>query len=110
MGYNMGLGLFNISNYDRNMPIMVKMRGQSTSDDLPLAIYDIFLIFIDILSSFKPEWLFQKVIMGLGLFNISNYNRNVPILVKMMGQRIFDDLPLVRYDIFLILLRFQPVF
>ena len=51
----MGLRMFNISNYDRNVPIMVKMRGQSTSDDLPLAIYDIFLIFIEILSSFLAK-------------------------------------------------------
>ena len=51
----MGLGLSENSNYDRNMPIMVKIRGQSTSDDLPLAIYDIFLIFIEILSSFLAK-------------------------------------------------------
>ena len=39
--------------------------------------------------------------MGLGLFDISNCDRNVPILVKMRGQPTFDDLPLARYDIFL---------
>ena len=48
----MELGLSENSNYDRKVPIMVEMRGQSTSDDLPLAIYDIFLIFIEILPSF----------------------------------------------------------
>ena len=48
--------------------------------------------------------------MGLRQFDISNCNRNVPILVKMRGQPTSDDLPLARYDIFLILLRFQPVF
>ena len=51
----MGLGLSNISNYDRNVLIMVKIRGQSTSDGLPLARYDIFLIFIEILSSFLAK-------------------------------------------------------
>ena len=51
----MGLGLSENSNYDRNVPIMVKMRGQSTSDDLPLAIYDIYLILIEILSSFLSQ-------------------------------------------------------
>ena len=32
------------------------------------------------------------------------------IVVKMRGQSTSDDLPLARYDIFLVLLRFQPVF
>ena len=33
-------------------------------------------------------------------FNISNYNRNVPILVKMRGQPASDDVPFSRYGIF----------
>ena len=36
-------GMFNISKYNRNVPIVVKMRGQPTSDDLTLMIYGIFL-------------------------------------------------------------------
>ena len=48
--------------------------------------------------------------MGLRQFDISNCDRNMPILVKTRGQPTSDDLPLARYNIFLILLRFQPVF
>ena len=51
----MGLGQFNISNYNKNVPTLVKMRGQPTFDDLPLAIYDIFLIFIEISASFLAK-------------------------------------------------------
>ena len=50
-----GLRQFEISNCNRNVPILVKMRGQPTSDDLPLARYDIFLISIEILSSFLAK-------------------------------------------------------
>ena len=42
--------------------------------------------------------------MGLRLFDVSNCNRNVPILVEVRGQPTFNDLPLTRYDIFLKLL------
>ena len=48
--------------------------------------------------------------MGLGLSENSNYDRNVPIMVKIKGKSTSDDLPLAIYDIFLTLLRFQPVF
>ena len=106
----MGLRQFDISNCNINVPILVKTRGQSTSDDLPLARYDIFLILLRFQPVFQPKWLFLKVIMGLRQFDISNCNRNVSILVKTRGQPTSDDLPLARYDIFLILLRFQPVF
>ena len=44
--------------------------------------------------------------MGLGLFDISNCNTNMPILVEMRGQPTLDDLPMASYDIFLKLLRF----
>ena len=35
-----GVGLFYISNCKRNLKFLVKMRGQPTFDDLPLARYD----------------------------------------------------------------------
>ena len=106
----MGLGLLEISNCNRNVPILVKTRGQPTSDDIPLARYDIFHVLLIFQPVFQPKWLFLKVIMGLRQFDFSNCNRNVPIVVKMRGQPTSDDLSLVRYDIFLILLRFQSVF
>ena len=34
------------------------------------------------------------------VFNISIYNRNVPILVKMRGQSASDDVAFSRYGIF----------
>ena len=34
------------------------------------------------------------------VFNISIYNRNIPILVKMRGQSVSDDMAFSRYGIF----------
>ena len=56
----MGLGLSENSNYERNVTTMVKMRGQSTSDELPLAIYDIFLIFIKIYPVSSQNGYFRR--------------------------------------------------
>ena len=36
-------GMFNISRCESNVPIVVKMRGQPTSADIPLMRYGIFL-------------------------------------------------------------------
>ena len=48
------LGLLAISKCNRNVPILVKTRGQPTSDELPLARYGIFLI-IEISASFLAK-------------------------------------------------------
>ena len=58
----MGLGLSENSNYGRNVPIMVKMRGQSTSDDFTIAdirhfpyIYRDFIQFLAKMAIFEGD-------------------------------------------------------
>ena len=54
---------------------------------------------------FSDNWQFFGVIMKSVMFNISNCNRNMTILVKIRGLAMFGVMPLPRYGI---LSHFQP--
>ena len=94
--------VLNISNCNRNVAIPVKMRGLTMSGDMPLPKYGT----LGVLSQFSPvkpvfsyHWLFLGVIMKSVMFNISNCNIKLTILVKMRGLTMFGVMPLPRYGI-----------
>ena len=96
-GINSGLGTVNIKECNRNLGILIKMRGESFPNILLFARYG-FLQFLPIFGTKG----------GPGSFNIENYNRNVVILVRIRDELPPYDLPLSRYAIFVVLSHFQP--
>ena len=79
-----------ISLYNRNVPIVIKMRGQSVSDDVAFRRYAIFLL-VAILATFLQKMTDFEAILKLRVFNISICDRKLPILVKMRSQSASDD-------------------
>ena len=75
------------------------------SSDVPLPKYGILSHFQPVKPVFSYNWPFFGVILKSVMFNISNCNRNVAILVKMRGLTMFGVMPLPRYGI---LSHFQP--
>ena len=102
--------VFNISIYNRNVPILVEMMGHSPSDDAAFLIYGIFPVFQPFQPLLSSKWLIFRVMMKSRVFNISIYNRNVPILVEMMGQSPSDDVAFLKYGIFPDFQPSQPLF
>ena len=75
----------NISNCNKNMAILVKLRGLTMSGDMSLRRYRILSHFQPFKPVFSYKWLFLGVILKSVLFNISNCNGNMAILVDMRG-------------------------
>ena len=60
----------------------------------------VFSPFSAILAIFSQKWLILRVTLKSRVFNISIYNRNASILVRMRGESASDDVAFPRYGIF----------
>ena len=78
------------------MTILVKMRGQTSSGDLPFLIYNAFFK----ISHFQPflaKMAILDMIIDSNQANKENSYWNVTILAKMRGQSFSGDVPFPRY-------------
>ena len=66
--------VFNNSIYNRNVPILVKMRGQPASDDVAFTRYGIFLYFTLILLLMLTPSNFKEVARVQFLIFFENFN------------------------------------
>ena len=66
--------VFNISIYNRNVPILVKMRGQSASDDVAFSKYGIFHYLTLFLMLMPTPSNFKEVARVQFLIFFENFN------------------------------------
>ena len=66
--------VFDISIYNRNVPILVKMRGQSASDDVAFSRYGIFHYFTLFLMLMPTPSNFKEVARVQFLIFFENFN------------------------------------
>ena len=66
--------VFNISIYNKNVPILVKMRGQLASDDVALSRYGIFHYFTLFLILMSTPSNFKEVARVQFLIFFENFN------------------------------------
>ena len=66
--------VFNILIYNRNIPILVKMRGQSASDDVAFSRYGIFHYFTLFLILMPTPSNFKEVARVQFLIFFENFN------------------------------------
>ena len=66
--------VFNISIYNRNVPILVEMRGQSASDDVAFSRYGIFHYFTLVLILMPTPSNFKEVARVQFLIFFENFN------------------------------------
>ena len=69
----------------KEMPRLVKIRGQSVSDEIAFPRYGIIPYFQSLLPLSNKKWLILSVILKFTVLNISIRNRGKPTLVKLRG-------------------------